>query len=82
LAMDFRITPKRRARVQALTNELDDIVLNSGGRFYFAKDSTLQPETVAAFLGDSALDRFRELKKQNDPENILQTNMWRRLFDN
>ncbi len=82
LAMDFRITPKRRARVQALTNELDDIVLNSGGRFYFAKDSTLQPETVAAFLGDSALDRFRELKKQNDPENILQTNMWRRLFGN
>lgn len=80
LAMDFRITPKRKARLQALTNELDEIVLQAGGRFYFAKDSTLQSKTVEAFLGASSIDSFKELKKRHDPENILQTNMWRRFF--
>jgi FAD/FMN-containing dehydrogenase len=80
LAMDFRITPRRRPRIVQLTKELDEIVLKAGGRFYFAKDSTLRPEIVAAYLGEETVRRFLALKAQCDPEEILQTNLWRRTF--
>jgi FAD/FMN-containing dehydrogenase len=80
LAMDFRITPKRRPKIVKLTKELDQIVLEAGGRFYFAKDSTLRPEVVAAYLGQENVQRFRELKEKYDPDQILQTNLWRRTF--
>ncbi len=80
LAMDFRVIPRRRLKLLALTRELDDIVLQAGGRFYFAKDSTLRPEVVQAYLGEDSLKRFRELKDRFDPDVVMQTNLWRRLF--
>ncbi|MCI0397963.1 MAG: FAD-binding oxidoreductase [Chloroflexi bacterium] len=80
LAMDFRITPRRRAAVVRLAAELDEIVLAAGGRFYLAKDSTLRPEVAVATLGRDTIDRFRALKARCDPDNILQTNLWRRIF--
>ena len=80
LAMDFRVTRRNRPRLVALAREMDEIVLAAGGRFYFAKDSTLTPQAAAAFLGEEALAQFRALKRRCDPEGILQTNLWRRLF--
>jgi len=80
LAMDFRITGHNRQRLVALCRELDEIVLAAGGRFYFAKDSTLRPEIVRAYLGQETIDRFRALKTHCDPETLLESNLWRRLF--
>jgi FAD/FMN-containing dehydrogenase len=80
LAMDFRITRSNRPRIVQLARELDEIVLAAGGRFYFAKDSTLRPEVAAAYLGPERIEAFRQLKAEYDPENMLQTNLWRRLF--
>jgi FAD/FMN-containing dehydrogenase len=80
LAMDFRVTPARAPRLLALAAELDQIVLNAGGRFYFAKDSTLRSETIHRYLGAETVARFRELKSRYDPDGLLSTNMWRRLF--
>jgi FAD/FMN-containing dehydrogenase len=80
LAMDFRVTPARKPRLLALAAELDQIVLEAGGRFYFAKDSTLQPEAVSRYLGTETLARFRDLKGRYDPDGLLSTNLWRRLF--
>ena len=80
LAMDFRVTPKRSAKLLKLAHEMDDIVLGAGGRFYLAKDSTLRPETIQSYLGEEAIDNFRQLKTEYDPNMLLQTNMWRRLF--
>jgi len=80
LAMDFRVTPKRKQKIVSLSNELNAIVLAGGGRFYFAKDSLLQPENVSAYLGQDVVNRFLKLKATYDPESILQTNLWRRLF--
>ncbi|MFZ0545718.1 MAG: FAD-binding oxidoreductase [Candidatus Promineifilaceae bacterium] len=80
LAMDFKITPRRRPRIVQLTRELDEIVLQAGGRFYFAKDSTLRPEVVSTYLGEENVQRFLQLKEKYDPEMILQTNLWRRAF--
>jgi FAD/FMN-containing dehydrogenase len=80
MAMDFRITKRHRERIVALTRELDEIVLAANGRFYFAKDSTLRPQIVHAYLGQERIDRFMALKQRCDPEGLIQSNLWRRLF--
>jgi FAD/FMN-containing dehydrogenase len=80
LAMDFRVTPSRAPRLLSLAAELDEIVLDAGGRFYFAKDSTLAPESVRRYLGSETVDTFLDLKARYDPDGVLQTNLWRRLF--
>jgi FAD/FMN-containing dehydrogenase len=80
LAMDFRVTDRNRHKIAALARELDEIVLQANGRFYFAKDSTLRDEVATSYLGQKTLDEFYRLKRQNDPHNLLQSNLWRRLF--
>jgi len=80
LAMDFRVTQKRKQKIVSLAKELNTIVLQGGGRFYFAKDSLLQPENVSVYLGEDVINRFLNLKATNDPGSILQTNLWRRIF--
>lgn len=80
MAMDFRVTNENRQRMVWLTRELDEIVLRAGGRFYFAKDSTLRPEVTKAYLGEERIGRFRELKKRCDPDGLLETDLWRRVF--
>jgi FAD/FMN-containing dehydrogenase len=80
LAMDFRVTSRNHRRLLDLTAELDEIVLNAGGRFYFAKDSTLRPQAVRRYLGDETVERFAALKSLYDPDRLLNTNLWQRLF--
>jgi FAD/FMN-containing dehydrogenase len=79
-AMDFKVERGHGARVQALADELNSIVLQAGGRFYFAKDSTLTPEVVARYLGEAVLRRYGELKRRCDPRGLLQTDLYRRLL--
>ncbi len=80
MAMDFRVTAENRRRIVWLAREMDEIVLRAGGRFYFAKDSTLRPETAVAYLGAERIERFRELKRRCDPDGLLETDLWRRVF--
>ena len=80
LAMDFPIGASRRADLWRLTGELTDIVLDAGGRFYFAKDATLTRSTVAQSFPDAEIDAFRASKSETDPDGILQSDLYRRLF--
>jgi FAD/FMN-containing dehydrogenase len=79
LALDFPV-PGRRAELQGLANDFNRLVLEAGGRFYFAKDSTLNPHAVARFLGEETVRRFRTMKERYDPQGVLQTDLYRRLF--
>jgi decaprenylphospho-beta-D-ribofuranose 2-oxidase len=81
LAMDFRVTARRRPRLRKLAAQLDALVLAAGGRFYLAKDSTLRPEVARAYLGDDVIATLGDLKRRFDPDSLLQSNLWRRLFD-
>ena len=78
LALDFPV--RDRPALWSLAADLDRIVLDAGGRFYFAKDSTLTPEHAAEYLGEDTIARFLDLKKRCDPEGLLQTNLYRRVF--
>ncbi len=80
MAMDFRVTERNRGRLAALLEAMERRVLEVGGRFYFAKDSALRPETVRAFLGESTIAEFKSMKDRCDPEGILQSNLARRAL--
>ncbi len=79
LALDFKVTQKNKENLWDLCHRMNDVVLTNGGRFYFAKDATLRPQDFKAFLGEDTIKKFQELKKKYDPENILQTDLSRRL---
>ncbi len=80
LALDFPVNDSNREQLKSLTDELNSLVIQSHGRFYFAKDCTLTKDIAAKFLGEKTLRCFARLKKKCDPQNILQTDLSRRLF--
>lgn len=80
LALDFRVTPSTRARLVALTAELDRVVLDAGGGFYFAKDATLTAATYARCRATERVQRFLALKRRVDPDGLLQHDLYRRLL--
>ncbi len=80
LALDYLVRPKKREKLWNLTRELDEIVLQAGGRFYFAKDATLRADRIPLAFPKANLEKFIALKRQCDPENLLQTDLSRRLF--
>ena len=80
LALDFKVTNGNRARLSAMLQELDQIVLEAGGRFYFAKNSETSPETAKRYLGEETVERFKALKRRTDPNNLLESDLYRRVF--
>ncbi|MGI8825792.1 MAG: FAD-binding oxidoreductase [Chloroflexota bacterium] len=81
LSLDFHATERHYAGLQrTLTGLTTDVVLPAGGRFYLAKDSLLDRPTARRMLGDDAVDRFLELKRQLDPDEVLQSNLYRRAL--
>ena len=80
LAMDFKVTDKNRSKLSVQLQEFDRMVLNAGGRFYFAKNSETSTETTMAFLGGEVVARFKKLKKRCDPNGLLESDMYRRIF--
>ena len=80
LALDFKITNGSRAKMRTMLQEFDKIVTDASGRFYFAKNSETSPETAVKFLGQKTVDRFKALKRRTDPDNILESDLYRRVF--
>jgi decaprenylphospho-beta-D-ribofuranose 2-oxidase len=79
-ALDYAVTATNRSTLLSLTAEMDQIVLAHGGRFYFAKDSTLHRSSLSQAMGAERIEKFSKLKTACDPNNLLQTNLYRRLF--
>lgn len=80
LALDFLVTPDNRESLWKHCRMLTDLALEAGGKFYFAKDLVIGPEDARRFFPDDKLDAFLSLKKELDPEGMLETNLWRRVF--
>jgi FAD/FMN-containing dehydrogenase len=80
LALDFKVTERNRARLRQMLQEFDQLVLQAGGRFYFAKNSETTPETTRAFLGEETVEKFKQLKKRTDPDGLLESDLYRRIF--
>jgi FAD/FMN-containing dehydrogenase len=80
LALDFKVTDGNRAALRQMLMDFDNIIIKGGGRFYFAKNSETTAEHTRAFLGDEAIEKFRKLKKRCDPDNLLESDLYRRVF--
>jgi decaprenylphospho-beta-D-ribofuranose 2-oxidase len=63
-----------------MLQEFDQMVLNAGGRFYFAKNSETTAETALKFYGKETLRKFRKLKARCDPNGLLASDLYRRVF--
>jgi decaprenylphospho-beta-D-ribofuranose 2-oxidase len=81
LALDFKVTDRDRASLSQMLMDFDNIIIRGGGRFYFAKNSETTAEHTRAFLGDETIAKFKKLKKRCDPDNLLESDLYRRLFE-
>jgi decaprenylphospho-beta-D-ribofuranose 2-oxidase len=78
--MDFKVWNNRKPELQAMCDEMSEIVLQAGGRFYFAKDGIIRSEHARRFLGEETIRKFCEIKQRVDPQGIVQTELYRRIF--
>ena len=79
-AMDFKVTSRNRSELSSMLQDFDRIVVEAGGRFYFAKNSETRPETAARFLGAKTIAEFKRLKKRCDPNGLLESDLYLRVF--
>ncbi|TGM13917.1 FAD-binding oxidoreductase [Leptospira selangorensis] len=80
MAMDFPLTKGNKTKLWELAKEMDEIVVKNGGRFYFAKDSTLRPEVYRRSMPKQNLEKFKTMKKKLDPKNLLESDLFRRVW--
>ncbi|HEX8990895.1 MAG TPA: FAD-binding oxidoreductase [Anaerolineales bacterium] len=80
LALDFKVTNRNRAKLSQMLQEFDRIALAAGGRFYFAKNSETTAESTLRFLGEKTVTEFKKLKKRCDPDGLLESDLYRRVF--
>ncbi|MEO8801283.1 MAG: D-arabinono-1,4-lactone oxidase, partial [Polyangiaceae bacterium] len=80
MAMDFRVTDSNRERLWKLTEEMTEIVVAAGGKFYFAKDAVLRPKDIERAYDPQKVDRFFAIKREMDPDGLFVTDLARRIF--
>jgi FAD/FMN-containing dehydrogenase len=79
-ALDFKVTNANRAELSRMLQDFDRIVLDAGGRFYFAKNSETTAKSALRFLGAKTVQELKRLKRRCDPDGVLESNLYRRLF--
>jgi FAD/FMN-containing dehydrogenase len=80
LAQDYKVTPRNRAALWRHCAEISRIAADAGGRFYFAKDLVIAPEDMLRSYPADRVEAFLDLKGRVDPDLLLQTDLWRRVF--
>jgi len=81
LALDFPVIKARRAELWAMIRELAEPVVAAGGRFYPAKDAALPGELYRASFRNGELEAFAALKREVDPNGLLQSALATRLLE-
>lgn len=73
LCLDIPVRPG----LAALCTQLDEIVLDAGGRHYLAKESRTTPEAIRR--GYPRLDEWRKVRAAVDPDGVFVSDQARRL---
>ena len=81
LALDYHQTPSNEQKLgEMLRRFTREIVLPGGGRFYPAKDNALDRESFSRSLSAGAVEAYLSLKHRLDPQGVLQSDLYRRVF--
>ena len=69
--------PAGRPKLSEVLREIDQIILEAGGRIYLTKDSRMNSSHLPAMYPD--LGRWKEVKAKYDPHNYWQSDQGKRL---
>lgn len=81
LALDYHATDANEHHLRAMLSAFTtDIALPAGGQFYPAKDNALDGHGLRCSLTPEAMREFRAIKRRLDPTDVLQSDLYRRVF--
>jgi FAD/FMN-containing dehydrogenase len=80
LELNYQRTNQTAQSLKQALQHMIAMVIEAGGRFYLAKDHFLTHAQYRQSMGDEAVDRFLALKRQYDPQALLQSDLYRRVF--
>lgn len=80
LDLNYQRTQQTAQTLERTLRHMIATVIEAGGRFYLAKDHFLTHTQYRQSIGDAAVDTFLRLKQRYDPEMLLQSDLFRRVF--
>jgi decaprenylphospho-beta-D-ribofuranose 2-oxidase len=80
LELNYSRTRQSAQKLKQVLQHMIAMVIESGGRFYLAKDHFLTQAQYRQSVGVQAFDTFLNLKQRYDPEMMLQSDLFRRVF--
>jgi decaprenylphospho-beta-D-ribofuranose 2-oxidase len=80
LELNYQRTQQTAQKLEQTLKIMIETVIEAGGRFYLAKDHFLTHAQYRKSVGDENIDTFLELKRRYDPEMVLQSDLFRRVF--
>ena len=80
LELNYQRTAQNAQKLKGVLQYMIATVIAAGGRFYLAKDHFLTHAQYRQSVGSEVVDAFLQLKQHCDPENLLQSDLYRRVF--
>ena len=80
LELIYARTDRTARTLEPVLQHMIAAVIEAGGRFYLAKDHLLTHAQYRQSVGDEAVDAFLQLKQRFDPDALLQSDLFRRVF--
>ena len=80
LELNYPRTQATAQRLKKTLQYMNAMAIEAGGRFYLAKDHYLTQAQYRQSVGAEAFDAFMALKQRFDPQMLLQSDLFRRIF--
>ena len=80
LELNYQRTNQTAQTLKQMLQHMIATVIEAGGRFYLAKDHFLTHAQYRQSMGNEAVDSFLTLKQRCDPQALLQSDLYRRVF--
>ena len=80
LELNYPRTYQMASKLEQVLQHMIAIVIEAGGKFYLAKDHFMTPIQYRQSIGDEAVETFLQIKQRYDPETLLQSDLFRRVF--